>query len=122
MRTDAEIIIGLFKLLQEDQERLVTSAELAEQMSLSRASMHHRVEKLVKMDLLAKTSKKKIVFTEKGLVYANLLQEQHHEIQRFFERTCGLLSAQADTCAAVLVAELSDETRKQMCVVMSGSL
>lgn len=122
MRTDVEIIRCLFALLQQDPARTVISAELAQSMSLSRASMHHRVEKLVKMDLLLKTGNKKIRLTEKGLAYAYQLHDQHDEIKAFFEATCGLHPADADRQAAVLVAELSDEARNQMCAVICGAL
>lgn len=122
MRTDAEIIIGLFTLLQHGQERLVTSAELAELMNLSRASIHRRVEKLIKRELLVKDNHKKLFLTETGLAYANQLQVQHAEIRRFFETACSLPSIEADKCAAALVAELSDETRSQMCMVMAAAM
>lgn len=121
MRTDAEIIICLFNLLQQDQERTVIAAELAQAMSLSGATMHHRVEKLIKMELMSKTSKKKICLTEKGWAYAYQLQEQQYGIKAFFEMTCGLPGAEADKQAVALVAELSDGARNQLYAAMTNS-
>ncbi|MDL2317737.1 hypothetical protein LJC74_01405 [Eubacteriales bacterium OttesenSCG-928-A19] len=118
MRTDAEIIICLHSLLQQDQARTVVSAELAQRMSLSRATMHHRVEKLMQLGLVAKTCNKRIYLTDKGVADAIRLQDQHHAIKTFFEKSCGLISAEAEKCAVVLVAALSDETRSQVCMVM----
>ena len=70
-------------------------AELARQMSISRASVSEALSKLVDKKLITYNSYEAISITAEGIKQASIVYKKHHIIEDFFEKVLGIEKSEA---------------------------